>query len=253
MEKEENKSHFRYLSCCFFSFYHSIAYHLHLRRKQYRGFHSACLNLILMKHLHFLILLMKQYRLIILSVVMVFWVSVTSTCIFAQEEDMSYLEDEGSSLWGEQEFMDVTGREFETDNNQYVGEEEVKAAEKAAQRAGVPGMNLVNALEVEKEMMPDNIIYGVGTGAMIGGWIALTKGDDARTNVSYLTVGMLAGALIGFVIGSKSLLLSQGLEGSLGRETPLFAGQRGHNAFPGFKRQGLDPAPLARIEYRVEF
>jgi hypothetical protein len=130
----------------------------------------------------------------------------------AFSQDTRYLEDEGEYLWEEQQFLDVTGEEFKTEDSQYVGDEEVKAAREAAKRAGVPSIDLAAALERDKEMLPDNIMYGIGTGALIGGWFALVEGGNARDNVRYLTIGTLVGALLGVAIGYKSLFTPQGPE-----------------------------------------
>ena len=124
---------------------------------------------------------------------------------YAQEA--TYLDDEGDSLWEEETFTDVTGQEFETVDRQYVGEEQIKAAEEAAKKAGLPTLDIAAAIEKDKQLMPDNIVYGIGTGALLGGWLALIQGKDARQNVQYLSVGVLSGALIGMLIGTKSLYL----------------------------------------------
>lgn len=134
---------------------------------------------------------------------------------FALAQEIDYLEDDGDSLWEEEKFLDVTGSEFETGDTQYVGEEEVKAAEAARKAAGIPTIDLAAALEKDKEMLPDNIMYGVGTGAMIGGWFALVQGGTARDNVRYLTVGILAGVLLGTAVGNKALFMQRAPGGVL--------------------------------------
>jgi len=124
---------------------------------------------------------------------------------FAQ--NTRYLEDEGDSLWEEQGYRDATGQEFETGDTQYVGEQEIKESQEAARRAGRPSVNLAAALEKDKELLPDNIIYGIGTGAVIGGWLALVQGKDARDNVRFLSVGIISGVLLGMAVGTKSLYI----------------------------------------------
>ncbi len=152
-------------------------------------------------------MLIKQPFLLKLIVLAVFTQFSLQPLSFAQNPD--YLEDEGDSLWEEQQFLDVTGEEFTTDDAQYVGEEQIKQAQEAAERAGLPSIDLAAALERDQEMLPDNIMYGIGTGALIGGWFALVEGGDSRENVRFLTVGTLAGALLGIAIGNKALLMSQ--------------------------------------------
>lgn len=75
-------------------------------------------------------------------------------------------------------------------------------------KAGIPSIDLAAALERDVQMLPDNILYGVGTGAMLGGWLALVQGKNARENVSYVTIGILLGALLGVSIGNKTLFIS---------------------------------------------
>jgi hypothetical protein len=144
---------------------------------------------------------------LLILIISVFCLCTTSG-IFAQ--NTGYLEDDSDSLWEEQEYQDSTGREFETSDSQYVGEQEIKDVEAAARRAGAPSIDLAAALEQDKELMPDNIVYGVGTGAVIGGWLALVQGNTARDNVRYLSVGVIGGVLLGMAVGTKSLYIQQG-------------------------------------------
>lgn len=149
-----------------------------------------------------------RFRTLLTILTLVFFISsLLPHQVFAQE--MDYLEDQGDSLWEEERFLDVTGSEFETSDSQYVGEEEVKAAEAARKNSGLPAIDLATALENDKAMLPDNIMYGIGTGALIGGWFALVEGGTARDNVRFLTIGVLAGVLLGVAIGNKSLLMPQ--------------------------------------------
>ena len=121
-----------------------------------------------------------------------------------------YLEDESDYLWDEQQYQDSSGREFETSDSQYVGEQEIKEQEEAARRSGRPTVDLAAALEKDKELLPDNIIYGIGTGAVLGGWLALVQGKNARDNIRFLSVGVISGVLLGMAVGSKSLYIQQG-------------------------------------------
>ncbi len=151
---------------------------------------------------------MKLPRFLTVPVLIIFLFVAAQPYGFSQ--DVNYLEDEGDSLWEEQQFLDVTGQEFQTEDAQYVGEEEVLAAEEAAKKAGLPSIDLASALERDVEMLPDNILYGVGTGALLGGWLALVQGENARENVSYITIGVLLGALLGVAVGNKTLFISSG-------------------------------------------
>jgi len=128
----------------------------------------------------------------------------TGTC-FAQ--DVDYLEDDGTSLWEDEGFIDSIGdldEQFNTSDGQYVSEEEIKAQEAALKASQGSGLNIADALEKDKQLLPDNIMYGMGTGAVIGGWFALWSGKGGRENVQYLSVGILAGVLLGITVGTKS-------------------------------------------------
>ena len=132
-----------------------------------------------------------------------------SNLAYAQDMDgnMNYMEDNGSSLWQQDSFVDPNDAEsaLDTSSNEYVGEEEVKAFQQAARAAQGPGVNLAAALEKDKQYLPDNIMYGLGTGLTIGGWFALLQGSSARENTRYIGLGLVGGALLGIAIGTKSV------------------------------------------------
>ncbi len=170
-----------------------------------------------------------------LLVLVLFLIYSIQPALYAQ--NTGYLDDEGSSLWEEQQFLDVTGQEFATEDAQYVGEEDVVAAQEAARRAGLPSLDLASALEQEKQLLPDNIMYGIGTGALLGGWLALTQGKEARQNVSYLTIGTLIGALLGVAVGNKALFLGRASlfpvdEAEFKKDTQLVKSESLENVIP---------------------
>jgi len=124
---------------------------------------------------------------------------------FAQEVD--YLEDDGTSLWEEEGFIDSIGNldeQYNTNDAQYVSEEEIQAQEAALAAGQGSGLDIASALEQDKELLPSNIMYGMGTGGVIGGWFALWAGKGGRENIQYLSVGILAGVLLGITVGTKS-------------------------------------------------
>lgn len=145
---------------------------------------------------------MKLFKPVKMILLIFLCISLVSN-VFAQETP--YLEDDGTSLWEEQKFFDSIGEEFESGQGQYLSEEEVGEIEKAAKKARKPSINLAEALEKDKQLMPDNIIYGLGTGLTIGGWFALLQGKSARDNVRYLGTGIVSGVLLGVIVGSKSI------------------------------------------------
>jgi len=185
-------------------------------------------------------------RVLIISVLSLYAVSG----VFAQ--NTGYLEDNSDSLWEEEGYLDSTGREFETGDSQYVGEDEIKAAEEAARRAGAPTVDLAAALDRDKELMPDNIVYGIGTGAVIGGWLALVQGKNARENVSYLSIGILGGALLGMAVGTKSLYIQQG-PGISRLESPNVPARK--ETVPPFQINFVrkQKETLAQLNFKIKF
>ncbi len=124
---------------------------------------------------------------------------------FAQ--DVDYLEDDGTSLWDEEGFIDSVGgldEQFNTSDGQYIAEEELAAQQEAIRASEGSGLDIAAALEKDKQLLPDNILYGIGTGSVIGGWFALWSGKSGRENVQYISVGILAGVLLGITVGTKS-------------------------------------------------
>ena len=184
-----------------------VAYHLHLFVKTNLLFCLSTIDNTKLPYNFSIICSMKPINIILrITWILILIFSLTSR-VFAQNG--YYLDDEGVSLWEQEQFLDATGREFETFDRQYVGEEEIKAAEEAARRAGLPGFDIAAAIEQDKELMPDNIVYGIGTGALIGGWLALVQGKNARENVRNLSVGIITGVLLGITLGTKSLYIRQ--------------------------------------------
>ncbi|MCP4753194.1 MAG: hypothetical protein GY866_20075 [Proteobacteria bacterium] len=172
--------------------------------------------------------------------------------VFAQ--DGHYLEDEGDSLWQEQKFLDTTGKEFETMDMQYVGEEEIEAAEEEAKRAGLPSIDLAAALEKDKEQMPDNIVYGIGAGVIIGGWLSLVQqGLDGRKKVRNLTVGILVGGLIGVLVGSKSIYSKPVQTISSLNEDPFLLRSDSQNDFSLYQSKRNDRLKNSLVQLNLHF
>src|SRR3989339_145228 len=126
----------------------------------------------------------------------------------ARAQSPSYLEDEGSSLWQQDSFIESDGSEGLGEGGsggEYVGDEELRNLEEAARNAQTPQLNLAAQLEKDKELLPDNIIYGLGTGLAMGGWYALLAKKGARENAQYLGGGAVLGLLLGLAVGTKSV------------------------------------------------
>ena len=191
-----------------------------------------------------------------LTKVIVLWTVFSLTfASFSYAQQGTYLDDEGDTLWEEETFTDVTGQEFETIDRQYVGEEQIKAAEEARRKAGLPTVDIAAAIEKDKELMPDNIVYGIGTGAIIGGWLALVQGQDARQNVQYLTVGVLVGVLIGMLVGTKSLYLPPAQQVSLINDLPSLSLDTNEPEFTpaSSKYTGASQSPKYRLNLQFKF
>jgi len=124
-----------------------------------------------------------------------------------QAQTSGYLEDEGSNLWNQESFIESNQNEesFGEAGGDYIGDGELKSLEAAAARSKGPGMDLAAQLEKDKKLLPDNILYGLGTGVMIGGWFAILQGKNARDNTRYLGMGVVVGTLLGMAIGTKSV------------------------------------------------
>jgi hypothetical protein len=201
--------------------------------------------------LHSLTKTMKTLQTILLTILIVSLSLGLGPAAYAQS-GYGYLEDEGASLWVEGEFMDTTGMEFETTDAEYVGEDQVRSAEAAARRAGLPTIDLAAAIEQDKELMPENIVYGIGTGAVIGGWLALVQGESARENVRYVSVGVVAGVLLALAVGTKSLYQTPGYSYRQPDRPNLSAAP---NRTPAFSLDVLPTpnAPLAKLNFRFSF
>jgi len=118
---------------------------------------------------------------------------------------LEYMEDEGDSLWEQDGFIDPTSEDALEQSGEYIGDEEVRALEEAARRRGGPGIDLAAALEKDKQLLPDNMKYGLATGLVIGGWFALLQGQNARDNTRYIGLGVVGGIMLGLAIGTKSV------------------------------------------------
>jgi|APSaa5957512622_1039677.scaffolds.fasta_scaffold30932_2 hypothetical protein len=187
------------------------------------------------------------------KITVIFTVFSLTFASFSYAQQGTYLDDEGATLWEEETFTDVTGQEFETIDRQYVGEEQIKAAEEARKKAGLPTVDIAAAIEKDKQLMPDNIVYGIGTGAVIGGWLALVQGQDARQNVQYLSVGVLVGALIGMLIGTKSLYLPPAQANSLIDVLPTMEQEYKTRGFSSVNADYADVSRSPKFNLSVQF
>ncbi|MBF0278340.1 MAG: hypothetical protein HQM13_11135 [SAR324 cluster bacterium] len=61
-------------------------------------------------------------------------------------------------------------------------------------------------LQQEKVNFAPNILYGVGTGLMIGGWFALLTANSSRDTLRSIGLGIVLGGVMGSIIGGRSVL-----------------------------------------------
>ncbi len=194
---------------------------------------------------------MKLYRTVIWILFAALLATGISGEIFGQQSE--YLEDEGESLWEEEMYMEASGADFETQEGKYMSEEEIQLAEEEAIKAGVPTLDLAAAIDQDKEMMPDNIMYGVGTGAMLGVWLAFSMGEADREQAKYVTVGILSGGLLGVFLGTKSILMPQstGASNLPRREYPSDPGI--HDGFPAYKSRLASRIKNSPLQLNFQF
>ena len=58
----------------------------------------------------------------------------------------------------------------------------------------------------ERANFVPNILYGVGTGLIIGGWFAFLTANTSRETLRSIGLGIVLGGLMGSVIGSRSII-----------------------------------------------
>lgn len=155
----------------------------------------------------------RPVRILYALLLLMLLVSISSPA-FAQS---SYLEDESSNLWEEDSFIEDLGLqegrddqaeavpELEGGSGEYISEDE--AARQLSTGTTGTGRNIAAAIDESKLLLPKNILIGAGTGALLGGWLALTNPGDARQNTQYLGTGAVLGAALGFLIGTKSVYM----------------------------------------------
>lgn len=146
--------------------------------------------------------------------------------LLAQQEQ--YFEDEGSSLWQNESFIDdygsmesgTTPEEKFQEGDQIMDENyidegdippEIDSREMEFNREV-----LADSLNREKNLLPLNVAYGAATGLLIGGWITLVKAGTAREKARNLGAGLVFGALMGLAVGTKSVYTNPALYSETG-------------------------------------
>ena len=126
------------------------------------------------------------------------------------------LEDEGNDLWGEDVFLDEIEQdpnlpdviqELEQGGNEYYTEEEIFDFERRYIVQNRRAVNVDRAVTVTRDTLGDNIFYGVGSGVIIGGWLAIFSGGSSRQRFQFFGSGAVLGGLLGFLVGTKAFYI----------------------------------------------
>ena len=126
-------------------------------------------------------------------------------------QDMDYLEDEGSSLWESDSFVDPGSANFDagpggaSQSSEYVGEDEVQALENAAKTQRSSNFDAAALMDSSKEGLPGNVKYGALTGVALGGWLAMQTVDiTSAQRAQYIGTGAVLGVLLGMAVGTQA-------------------------------------------------
>ena len=164
----------------------------------------------------------KNTFLIGLGIVILGWVGLPTAQVFAQVDD-SFQEDDSFDAFQDEEFTDdLDLNEFDLEEEQTGFEEEQTGFEEEGQTDGyvdediLPDntQELLNEaarlrgafLQQEKVNFVPNILYGVGTGLIIGGWFAILTAKASRDTLRSIGLGIVLGGVMGSVIGGRSVL-----------------------------------------------
>ncbi len=151
-----------------------------------------------------------------LGIVILCLVGLPISDVYAQVED-SFQEDDSFDTFQDEEFTeDLDLNEFDLEEEQtdfetneqtdgYVDEDILpdntqQLLDEAARLRGA-------FLEQEKANFAPNILYGVGTGLMIGGWFALLTSNTSRDTLRSIGLGIVLGGVMGSVIGGRAVLV----------------------------------------------
>ncbi len=91
-----------------------------------------------------------------------------------------------------------------TDEDQYVDEDLIPDDTQQLLESAL--LQRRDFLAEERANFVPNILYGVGTGLMIGGWFALLTAGTSRDTLRSIGLGIVLGGFMGSVVGSRSVL-----------------------------------------------
>ena len=90
-------------------------------------------------------------------------------------------------------------------NNQYIDESFIpQGFEERIQQEAVQQRVIMSD---ERQNMIPNVAYGVGTGFIIGGWLAVLTANTRRDTLASIGSGIVLGGVVGALIGSRAIIL----------------------------------------------
>ncbi len=90
-------------------------------------------------------------------------------------------------------------------DNQYIDESVIPQGFEERLQQEAQQQNVI--LGDERQNMVPNIAYGVGTGFIIGSWLATLTANTRRDTLASIGSGIVLGGLIGALIGSRAIIL----------------------------------------------
>ena len=166
--------------------------------------------------------------LISFGIVLLSLTGLPTASLFAQSEDSFFEEDSFDTFQEDDAFTDdIDFNELDFDQQEEFDEEEQADEEGTGFEDGEQQDDYVDEdilpdntqellnqalrarqafLQQEKANFAPNILYGVGTGLIIGGWFALLTANTSRDTLRSIGLGIVLGGVMGSIIGGRSVL-----------------------------------------------
>ncbi len=131
------------------------------------------------------------------------------------ELELDIPEDEGSFDGVSEDDFGIGGEE---DDDAYVDEDVLSDDTQQLLESAL--LQRRNFLAEEKANFAPNVLYGVGTGLMIGGWFALLTATTSRDTLRSIGLGIVLGGVMGAVIGGRSVITPNAPRPEITEEPP---------------------------------
>ena len=115
------------------------------------------------------------------------------------EDDQGFQEDDP---FQQQDEFGMPADDF-TEGGEFIDESTLPGAEQGISLGGRQQQLRVLG---EREQLPQNAVWGAGTGLLIGGWFALINQGTSRETQRSLGLGVVLGTLVGLAVGARSLI-----------------------------------------------